>query len=78
MDARMIWEGAVSKEMVPNWTKEQVDALCVALDDAVSAVVDTYWGYHAEYDPVVREQLIDIVGVDNATNLIQEAENVNA
>lgn len=71
--SEMIWKGAVSKEMVPNWTKEQVNALCVALNDAVNAVVDTYWGYHAEYDPVVREQLIDIVGVDNATDLIEEA-----
>lgn len=76
--SEMIWKGAVSKEMVPNWTKEQVHALCVALNDAVSAVVDTYWGYHAEYDPVVREQLIDIVGVDNATDLIEEAEKMNA
>lgn len=72
----LIWEGGVSREMVPNWTKEQVDALCIALDDAVNAVVDTYWGYHAEYDPVVREQLIDIVGVDNATELITESANV--
>lgn len=76
MDKKMIWTGAVAAEMVPNWTQEQINALCVALDDAVSAVVDTYWGYHAEYDPVVREQLIDIVGVDNATNLIEESAHV--
>ena len=71
----LVWQGALRKDMVPNWTQAQIDELIVALDEAVNTVVDRYWGYHAILDPVVRDSLINIVGLDSATTMMEESQS---
>ena len=73
--AEMVWTGALRKDMVENWTDEQITTLCIALDEAISNTVDTLWAEFSKDDPIVRETLIGIVGVDNAVVMMEEGDN---
>jgi hypothetical protein len=50
----MIWEGAVSEQMVVGWTDESIEALREALDEMVEAVFVTHEKASYEANPIVR------------------------
>jgi len=51
---KMIWEGAISAEMVNGWTDEAIEAVQVALDEAVDEVFTAIEQQEIERNPLVR------------------------
>ena len=54
MATKMIWEGAISAEMVNGWTDEAIEAVQVALDEAVDEVFTAIEQQEIERNPLVR------------------------
>ena len=70
----MVWQGAVSIESVPLFTVAQLTELAYDLDDAIHQIVDKHWAKHSSYDPVLRDKFIELVGLETATQLIEQEQ----
>ena len=54
MSTKMIWEGAISAEMVNGWTDEAIEAVQVALDEALDEVFCAHEQAEITANPLVR------------------------
>lgn len=54
MTTKMIWEGAISEQMVIGWTDEAIEALKDALNEAVEATFVEYEKASYDENPIVR------------------------
>jgi len=54
MTTKMIWEGAISAEMVNGWTDEAIEAVQVALDEALDEVFCAHEQAEITANPLVR------------------------
>jgi hypothetical protein len=50
----MIWEGAISAEMVNGWTAEAIEAVQAALDEALDEVFTAHEQAEIDANPLVR------------------------
>jgi hypothetical protein len=53
-NTKMIWEGAISVEMVNGWTAEAIEAVQVALDEALDEVFTAHEQAEIQRNPLVR------------------------
>jgi hypothetical protein len=54
LSGKMIWEGAIAVEMVNGWTAEAIEAVQIALDEAVDEVFTAIEQQEIERNPLVR------------------------
>jgi hypothetical protein len=71
---KMAWEGAVSAECLEYFTDEQITELCHDLDEAIHTIVDKHWAANSLYDPIIREKFIQLVGLETATEMMENVE----
>jgi hypothetical protein len=71
---KMAWEGAVSEACLEFFTHEQITELCHDLDEAIHRIVDEHWAANSLYDPVIREKFIQLVGLDTATEMMDNVK----
>ena len=62
MSTKMIWEGAISTEMVNAWTAEAIEAMQVALDEALDEVFTAHELAEIKRNPLVRLELEGFIG----------------
>lgn len=72
MTASMVWQGAISLESVPLFTTAQLTELAYELDEAIHDIVNKHWARHALYDPVLRHKFIELVGLEEAIQLMEQ------
>jgi len=65
MSTKMIWEGAISAEMVNGWTDEAIEAVQVALDEALDEVFSAHEQAEISVNPLVRLVLEGFLTNDN-------------
>jgi len=72
MTASMVWQGAISLESVPLFTTAQLTELAYELDEVIHDIVNKHWARHSLYDPVLRHKFIELVGLKEAIQLMEQ------